>query len=440
MDTKIVKVGLVGFGTVGSGVVKILQENAQDIANRTGILPQLVCIVDKDLHTPRRVQAPTSLLTSNVDDLINNSDIEIAIELIGGTTAAKDLVLRLLAAGKHVVTANKALLAEHGAILYQAALKAKRCIAFEASCCGGIPIISALRTGLAANNIYSLYGICNGTCNYILTQMTRNQAPFEQTLRAAQQKGFAEADPTLDINGTDTAHKLAILAGLAFGCRIEMNDIFVEGIDGLDIEDIRYAKELGYTIKLLAIGEKDSEGRLSLRVHPSLIDSDTPLAEVDGPFNAVSVFGHAVGNVMFYGRGAGMMPTASAVVADILDIALGTSQRLFERMPMVYEKHRATHFKRIDDVVSRFYLRICAKDQPGVFARIAQILSKHDISISGAIQHEKKQADNVVPVIITTHPAKQKQMTGALAQLQMQDVISSKPVCLRIVDIPEDRE
>lgn len=440
MDAKTVKIGLVGFGTVGSGVARILQDNGQEIAERTGIRLELACVVDKDITTPRVVSLPEGMLTDDLSRLLNDKSVDIALELVGGTTFAKEIVTKLLGAGKHVVTANKALLAEQGADLYRAALKARRCIAFEASCCGGIPIVSALRTGLSANNITALYGIFNGTCNYILTHMTQSGAAFEDVLKAAQRKGFAEADPTLDIDGTDTAHKLAILAGLAFGCRIDMKDISIEGIQEVQIEDIRNAKELGYVLKLLAIGEKDAAGQLSLRVHPSLVSGNTPLADVNGPFNAVSVFGNAVGNVMFYGRGAGMMATASAVVADIIDIALGTSERLFERMPMVTEKRKATNFKKLDDIVSRFYLRIMAKDQPGVFARYGQVLGKHGISISGAMQHEGSGPDNTVPVIITTHPTRQKNMAAALNELQRLDILRGKPVCIRIVEVPEDKE
>jgi len=440
MDEKIVKVGLVGFGTVGSGVVRILRENGQEIAERTGVRVELACVVDKDTTTPRTIQLPDGILTDDIGRLLNDKSIDIAIELVGGTTFSKELALKMLQAGKHVVTANKALLAEQGSDLYRAALKAKRTIAFEASCCGGIPIVSTLRTGLAANEISALYGICNGTCNYILTKMTHDGVAFEEVLKSAQQKGFAEADPTLDINGTDTAHKLAILAGLAFGCRIEMKDIYIEGIQEIRTEDIRNAKEMGYVLKLLAIGEKDAAGQLSLRVHPSFVAVDTPLADVDGPFNAVSVFGNAVGNVMLYGRGAGMMPTASAVVADIIDIALGTSQQLFERMPMVTEKRRAANFKKIEDITSRFYVRIMAKDQPGVFARYGQVLGRHGISISGAMQREGSGPDSTVPVVITTHPTRQKNMAAAINELLRLDIIHQKPVCIRIVEIPEDKE
>ncbi|MBC8378983.1 MAG: homoserine dehydrogenase [Planctomycetes bacterium] len=440
MKPRKIKIGLVGYGTVGVGVAKILFENASEITTRTGLKLELACVVDKDITSPRIFDLPEGLLTNDINVLLDDETIDIALELVGGTTFAKDLQLQMLKAGKHVVTANKALLAEHGAELYKAALEAKRCIAFEASCCGGIPIVSALRTGLAANDITDLYGIFNGTCNYILTNMTFEGSAFADVLKEAQAKGFAEADPTLDINGMDTAHKLAILGGLAFNCRIAMEDIFVEGIENIDIIDIRSALEMGYILKLLAIGEKDADGQISLRVHPSFISDHAPLAQVEGPFNAVSVFGNAVGNTMLYGRGAGMMATASAVVADIIDIALGTSQHLFETMPMAADTKQTTAIKKIDDIDSRFYIRIMAKDEPGVFAAFGQVLGKHHISISGAIQHEWIGPQNTVPVVITTHPTKQKNMDAALKELEQLDIIIQKPVCIRIVDIPEDKE
>jgi len=440
MEAKTIRIGLVGYGIVGVGVAKIIFENAAEITARTGLKLELVCVVDKDTTRPRDFNLPGGLLTDNLNTLLNDKSIDIALELVGGTTFAKDIQIQMLKAGKHVVTANKALLAEHGEALYKAALDAKRCIAFEASCCGGIPIVSALRTGLAANQITGLYGIFNGTCNYILTNMTLLGADFSDALKEAQDKGFAEADPTLDINGMDTAHKLAILGGLAFNCRIGMDDIYVEGIENIDIVDIRGALEMGYVLKLLAIGEKDADGQISLRVHPSFIHEYAPLAQVEGPFNAVSVFGNAVGNSMFYGRGAGMMPTASAVVADIIDIALGTSQFLFESMPSVTETNHTGKIKHIDDIDSRFYIRIMAKDRPGVFAAYGQVLGKHGISISGAIQHEWVGPHNTVPVVITTHPTKQQNMNAALKELEQLDIIMQKPVCIRIVDIPEDKD
>lgn len=440
MKLKTVNIGLVGFGTVGAGVVKILKENADVIAQRTGLKLDLKRVVDKDITSPRTVQLPEGVLTDDLELLISDPSIDVALELVGGTTFAKDLQLRLLRSGKHVVTANKALLAEHGGELIREAIDAGRCIAFEASCCGGIPIVSVMRTGLAANSIEGLYGIFNGTCNYILTNMTLNGSEFDEVLKEAQEKGFAEADPTLDINGMDTAHKLAILGSLAFNCRIGIDDVHVEGIENIDIIDIRSALEMGYILKLLAIGEKDSEGRISLRVHPSFISEHTPLAQVEGPFNAISVFGNAVGNTMFYGRGAGMMATASAVIADIIEIAQGASQHVFETMAMATDIKRTTQIKPIEQIDSRFYIRIMAKDEPGVFAAYGNVLGKHGISISGAIQHEWTGPNNTVPVVITTHPTQQKNMTAALEEMEALDVISGKPVCIHIVDIPEDKE
>lgn len=439
MKAKTIKIGIVGYGTVGTGVARILFENAQEITERTGLKLELACVVDKDTTSARPFQLPDGILTDDLKTLLEDKSIDIALELVGGTTFAKDLQLKLLRSGKHVVTANKALLAEHGSELFREALDAGRCIAFEASCCGGIPIVSALRTGLAANQINALYGIFNGTCNYILTNMTQNGSEFSEVLKKAQEKGYAEADPTLDINGMDTAHKLAILSGLAFNSKIRMDDIYVEGIENVDSADIRSALEMGYVLKLLAIGEKDADNRVSLRVHPVFVNKHTPLAQVDGPFNAISIFGNAVGNVMLYGRGAGMMATASAVVADIIDIALGNSQHLFENLTMASEAKRSISFKPIDEITSRFYIRIMAKNEPGVFARYGHVLGEHHISISGAIQHEWTGPDNTVPVVITTHPTQQKNVTAAILDMEKLDIISGKPVCIRIVDIPEDK-
>jgi len=440
MKAKTVKIGIVGYGTVGTGVAKILFENAEEITRRTGLKLKLARVVDMDTTSVRPFQLPAGVLTDDLNALLEDTSIDIALELVGGTTVAKDLQLKLIRSGKHVVTANKALLAEEGTVLFHEALDAGRCIAFEASCCGGIPIVSAFRTGLAANQFTGFYGILNGTCNYILSSMTHEGTPFCDVLKKAQAKGFAEADPTLDINGTDSAHKLAILGGLAFNCRVGMDDIYVEGIESVDIADIQNALEMGYILKLLAIGEKDADGRISLRVHPAFISEHTPLAQVEGPFNAISVFGNAVGNTVFYGRGAGMMPTASAVVADIIDIALGSNPRVFERIAMVCDSKRTVPVKPIEELISRFYIRIMAKDEAGVFAKYGQVLGEHGISISGAIQHEWTGPNNTVPVVITTHPIRQKNMTAALEELESLDIISGKPICIRIVDIPEDKE
>jgi homoserine dehydrogenase len=440
MGEQVVNVGLVGLGTVGTGVAKLILEQGDLIAAKTGLRLHLSCIVDVDTQRPRPVAIPPGVLTADLNRLLGDPDIRIGVELIGGTRVAKDVQLRMLRAGKDVVTANKALLATCGSELYAVARENGRCIAFEASCAGGIPIISAIRTGLAANDLHSLYGIVNGTCNYILSNMTAKGLGFAEALAQAQQKGYAEADPTLDISGGDSAHKLTILASIAFGAEIRFEDIHVEGIDGVSGDDVRYGAEMGYSLKLLAIGRKDQNGRISLRVHPSFIDREGALARVSGPFNAISVFGHAVGQVMFYGRGAGMMPTASAVVADILEVALGNSAQTFQHVLIRPRAEVAGRIEKIEDGVSRFYVRVMAKDEPGVFATLSKILGDHGISISGALQHEGAAPDGSVPVVIVTHSTGERNMAAALRELSKLSVVSGKPVCIRIVDIPEDKD
>jgi len=474
MAEKIVKIGLVGFGTVGTGVAKLIIEDADSIAAKTGLRLELACVVDIDTKSDRAVELPDGILTDDLNKLLDDDTIQIGVEMVGGIDAAKQVQLKMLETGKDVVTANKALLAEHGNELYRAAHKNNRCIAFEASCAGGIPIISAIRTGLTANNITAMYGIVNGTCNYILTQMSedKNQSlspavcplSFSEALAQAQEKGYAEADPTLDISGGDSAHKLAILSSIAFGYEITLDYIFVEGIEAVSKDDIRYGSEMGYRLKLLTIAERTENRRrgtrdggtsnirrpssivcpltsgISLRVHPSFIAEDNPLARVEGPFNAVSIFGSAVGQVMYYGRGAGMMPTASAVVADIIDVALGNSATTFRHLRLQPRSRTAPLIEEIDNLVSRFYIKIMCNDQPGVIAQWSKVLAEHQISISGALQHEDIGPDNTVPVVITTHPTRQKNVTAALEDMEKLDVIGGKPVCIRIVDIPEDKD
>jgi homoserine dehydrogenase len=440
MQEKVIKIGLVGFGTVGAGVAKIILEDANRIAAKTGLRLQLACIVDADLKRPRPVKLPPGLLTNDLNKLLNDKSIQIGIELVGGAGIAKEIQLKMLAAGKDIVTANKALLAEHGGELYAAAQKAGRCIAFEASCAGGIPIISGIRTGLAANDISAMFGIVNGTCNYILSKMTANAEDFTDALKQAQQKGYAEADPTLDISGGDSAHKLAILASIAFGCQISLDDIYVEGLQHVSKDDVRFGGEMGYCLKLLAIAEKDNNNHISLRVHPSFISREHRLAQIDGSFNAISIVGSAVGQVLFIGRGAGMMPTASAVVADIIDVALGNSATIFNHLHLRSRNEVAGLIDKIDNLVSRFYIRLMVKDQPGVFAQIGRVLADNAISLSGVLQHEGPGPDNTVPVVITTHPTRQDKVTSALAALADLDTVCAKPVCIRIVHIPEDNE
>ncbi|MFC1763600.1 homoserine dehydrogenase [Planctomycetota bacterium] len=440
MAEKTIKVGLVGFGTVGAGVAKILLEQTDAIAARLGIRLQLACVVDLDTESKRPVDLPPGILTDDLNKLLSDESIAIAVELVGGTGVAKDMQIAMLKAGKDVVTANKALLAEHGLELYRVANDNQRCIAFEASCAGGIPIVSAIRTGLAANNIEAMYGIVNGTCNYILTNMSRLGWDFDEALTQAQAKGYAEADPTLDINGGDSAHKMAILGSMAFGYELSLDDVLAEGIEGISKDDIRYGAEMGYCLKLLAIGQKSPEGRVSLRVHPSFIDADSALARVDGSFNAVSLFGNAVGQVMFYGRGAGMMPTASAVVADIIEVALGNSAQTFRHMQLQPRTQIEHLIAAPEQLISRFYIRLQVEDHPGVIATLGRVLAEHQISISGVLQHEGCDSDNCVPLVIVTHGTPEKNMTAALKQMTALDVTSGVPVCIRIVDIPSDEE
>ncbi len=434
-----VRVGLVGFGTVGTGVTKLLCDEADAIEARTGLRIELATVVDVDTTSARPVKLGDGILTDDLDKLLNDETIQIGVELVGGTTVAKDIQLKMLSAGKDVVTANKALLAECGSELYAAARAAGRCIAFEASCAGGIPIIAAIRTGLAANRIEAIYGILNGTCNYILSNMSAEDEDFPAALAQAQEKGYAEADPTLDINGADSAHKLAILATLGFGYDIRLDDILVEGIQNISLYDVRFGREMGYVLKLLAIGQKDAAGRVSLRVHPSFISPDSPLGRVGGPFNAVSILAHAVGQTMYYGRGAGMMPTASAVVADIIEVAMGNSAKLFNGLQIQSREKTEPLIDGIDNLVSRFYIRVMAKDSPGVLACHSKVLGDHEISISGVLQHEGSGPDNTVPVVITTHPTRQKNMSAALCELARLDNVSAEPVCIRIIEIPEDK-
>jgi homoserine dehydrogenase len=425
---------------VGSGVVKLLLEEGDAIAAKKGLRLELACVIDTDTTRPRPVQLPDGLLSPDLSRLLDDKSISIAIELVGGTGIARDIQLRMLRAGKDVVTANKALLATHGAELYRVARENARCIAFEASCAGGVPIIGAIRSGLAANRITAIYSILNGTCNYILSCMSSKDERFAQALAKAQKRGFAEADPTLDVSGGDTAHKLVILASIAFGCEIALEDVYVEGIDRIAKEDIRYGREMGYCLKLLAIGHQDEQGRIALRVHPSFIGADTSLARVDGSFNAISIFGSAVGETLYYGRGAGMMPTASAVVADVIDVALGNSRKVFEHLRLRPRSEVAPLIEKIDESVSRFYIRVMARDKPGVVAQYGKILGDHQISISGALQHEGMGPESTVPVVITTHKTQEKNMSAALKELSRLDIISGKPVCVRIVDIPEDKD
>ena len=434
MAVRDIQVALIGFGTVGAGVAKILLEKQDDLAESTGLRFVLKHVVDTDVERKRPVALPAGVLHSDLERVINDGQVSIAVELVGGTTIAGEITQRLLAAGKDVVTANKALLSERGGEIFSTARQHGRCVAFEASCCGGMPVIGAIRTGLAANRVAAMYGIVNGTCNYILSEMSQQGKDYATALAEAQAAGFAEADPTLDVDGTDSAHKLAIMAMLAFGREVDFGAIPVEGIDGVDLEDIRYGQELGYAMKLLAIAEQ-GEGGLSLRVHPAFIRAEEPLSQVSGSFNAVSIFGDAVGHTSYYGRGAGMMPTASAVVADVIEVGRGNAGRSFAATRGLGVSGEQARLCPAAEVESRFYLRMLAVDRPGVFAQIGQVLGSHGISISACLQHESERED-WVPVVIMTHEACEGSVRSALAALTQLDVVKERPVCIHVMTPP----
>jgi homoserine dehydrogenase len=432
---KAIKVGVMGFGTVGTGVVRLLTEQREMLSQRLGTDLVLAKVADLDLKRPRPVPVPPELLTSRAADILDDPGIDIVVELIGGLTTARDFTLAAIDRGKHVVTANKALLAHHGNDLLSAARDRGVEVAFEAAVCGGIPIILALRQGLAANCIQELFGILNGTCNYILTQMSQHGLSYAQALAEAQAAGYAEADPTLDVEGIDTAHKLAILMSLAYGARLDLEAIAVEGISKLDPLDLQFAKEFGYRFKLLAITRDDGH-RVEARVHPTLIPSGHMLSRVDGAMNAVYLTGDAVGPILLYGQGAGMMPTASAVVSDILDLARNLVHHTPRRVPPLgceaaLESTRL--IKPINDLVTNYYFRFSALDRPGVLSQVSGILGKYGISIAAVIQKGREVAGSV-PIVMITHEAREADAQQALREIDRLPVVSPPAVYYRIED------
>lgn len=432
-------VALVGCGTVGGATARLLTREESILASRCLRPIVLRHIVDVNFDHARKLGLDESLFRRDVQTALDDPDVHVVVELIGGRTTARQVIERALQAGKDVVTANKALLAHDGPALYALARKYGRSIAFEASCAGGIPIIRALTDGLIANRIDALYGIVNGTCNFILTEMSAGGRSYREVLAEAQKAGLAEADPTLDVSGEDSAHKLAILASLAFGRRIRYEAIPVEGIDTLDLRDVSFGQQLGYVVKLLAIASRQADG-VSLRVRPAFISKEHPLAWVSGPFNAVSVYSHATGHTMYYGRGAGGKPTASAVAADIVSLALGAWQKRFEQLAVWPDRAEPAEQLPIEAVQSRYYLRITCQDKPGVFAQIAAILGRHEISITSVLQREPThQAERGVPVIITTHQAREGNVRSAVAEIDALPVVTAPSVCIGIVEeYPEE--
>ncbi len=426
-----IDVGIIGFGTVGTGTARILIENAATIKRRLGASVRLKTIADLDINRDRGIPLSGARLTTDASEVLEDPDIDIVVELIGGYRPAKEFILTAIDKKKHVVTANKALLSVHGEEIYAAAEKAGVCIGFEASVAGGIPILRALKDGLAANDIESIFGIVNGTCNYILTLMTNERRMFEDVLKEAQQKGYAEADPTFDIEGIDSAHKLSILAMLAFGTPVRFDDIYTEGISKITPLDIEFARDLGYKIKLLAIC-KMVNGEIEARVHPTMLPERHPIAMVDGVYNALSVVGDAVGTTMFYGRGAGDMPTGSAVVSDIMDIGRDILAGSMRRSPVTAFRERAElKIRKIDDITSCYYLRFSAIDKPGVMSRISGVLGRNNISISSVIQKGRKVAE-AVPVVMMTHEAVERDVRRALAEIDTLDCVGGKTAFIRV--------
>jgi homoserine dehydrogenase len=432
---KTINLGLIGFGTIGTGVVKLLHEGVDLIQNRLGAKLVIKKIADIDLTSPRQVSVAKELLTPDATVILDDPEISIVIELIGGYEPARSLILAAIHKKKHVVTANKALLATHGNEIFRAAEEEGVDIGFEASVGGTIPIIKTLKESLAANRIKSIFGIMNGTSNYILSKMTDDGKSFQVVLKEAQKLGFAEADPTFDIEGIDTAHKLAIALSLAYGKKVRLEDIYREGISGISKQDIDFGRELGYRIKLLAIAIQ-RENYIEARIHPTMIPLTHLLANVNGNFNAFHFVGDASGTVFLYGQGAGMMPTASAVIADVIDISRNLLKGISGRVPARSLREDVINDIRLmsfDDICTNYYFRFSALDRPGVLSKIAGILGENNISISAVIQKGRQQA-GPVPVVMTTHKSREKDVQKAIKEIDQLDIIRGKTVLIRIED------
>jgi homoserine dehydrogenase len=433
---KEVSIGLIGFGTVGTGVVKILQENRDILDARVGVPVRLKRIADLDTETDRGVKVERSILTTDAWELVRDPEISVVVELIGGHEPAKSLILEAFRNGKQVVTANKALLAEHGPEVFGAAHRAGADIAFEAAVAGGIPILRSLREGLVANRFEKVMAILNGTCNFILTAMDANPAvSFDEVLQSAQELGYAEADPSLDIDGIDAAHKLVLVLSLTHGIRVPLESIHVEGIRNIDPFDVRMAHEFSYKIKLLAVITSHGDD-VDARLHPTLLPEDHPLARVDGVFNGIYLRGDMVGEQLFYGRGAGCEPTASAVVGDVIELARSVARGEIGRVPPLgYPETWKSpgRVKDIKEITTNYYLRIQAMDRPGVLSKISGIMSDHEISIHSVVQ-KGRQSSGAVPVVFLTHRAREADIQTACERISQLDVVEGVPVVIRIED------
>jgi homoserine dehydrogenase len=434
---KPINVGLLGIGTVGGGTFTVLQRNAEEITRRAGRPIRISVVADKNLELAKQVTGGACRLTDDAFAVVADPEVDIVVELIGGYGVAKELVLKAIENGKHVVTANKALLATHGNEIFAAAQKQGVMVAFEAAVAGGIPIIKALREGLTANRIEWIAGIINGTTNFILSEMRDKGLPFEAVLKEAQRLGYAEADPTFDVEGVDAAHKLTIMSAIAFGIPMQFDKAHVEGISKLQAEDIKYAEQLGYRIKLLGLTKRKPEG-VELRVHPTLIPAKRLIANVEGAMNAVLVKGDAVGATLYYGKGAGAEPTASAVIADLVDVT---------RMQTADPEHRVPHLAFQPDAVkaipvlamgeveTSYYLRMRVEDRPGVLAEITRILADQQISIDAMIQREPAEGEEQTDIIMLTHQTREKNADAAIARIEALPVVKGRVVRLRLEEL-----
>lgn len=428
-----IEVGVVGFGVIGQGVVGVLQQQAETLRRRSGVEIVIKRIADVSPDRLRLANVTPTALTARYEDILADDSIEIVIELVGGTTVAGEIVKGALRRGKHVVTANKALLHAQKSELFSLATETRRELRFEASVAGGIPIVKVITESLAADRIDAIYGIVNGTTNFILTKMIESQWSFQTALAKAQELGFAEADPSLDVNGGDATHKLDVLATIAFNSRVDSQRIHTEGIAGLSLTDVLYAKELGYAVKLLAIAKRNAS-TMSLRVHPTLIPERCSLASVSNEFNAVMLQSQFLGDSLYVGRGAGAHPTATAVVSDIIDIAVSIAGKQ-EFNPSRYTPFNDYETVNTLDVESRFYLRFAALERPGTLARIANILGKYEISISALIQKEASATDPQVPIVILTHPARERNLRQAVAEIDALEETCGRTVTLHLEDL-----
>ena len=434
-----VHLAIIGCGTVGGATAVHLLESAALVGERYGIELELAAVVDKRLDHARAIGLPESILTDDLDEVLARDEIGIVVELVGGIDIAFSIIEKALAAGKHVVTANKALLAHRGEELYAAAHAAGRSLAFEASCGGGIPLLRALYDGVAGNRIDALYGIVNGTCNYILSEMNRRSIDYAEALAEAQRDGLAEADPTLDIGGFDSAHKIAVMAALAFGVRIDYDQIPVEGIDSLEVLDVDWAKRLGYVTKLLAIAERTADG-VTLRVRPCFVREHHPLAWVSGPFNAVSVYSYPTGHTMYYGRGAGGSATSGAIVADIISVASGAYPAVFDQARFWPDRTPAVAQNVAGSIRGRYYVRALVQDRPGVLAEMANRLAAHEISIASVHQDELPEGETrLAPVVVVTHVASEDSIREAVAEINAMAETSGACSVISIIDEPEEQ-